>query len=417
MSFWFLYDNPEKSEKDNLDKEIKFLLDSEKFSWDEIYLFSAFVTNHGVAQVKKILEHRYLNENTEVVIAIGTKDYFNKPSDIQEILSLSKSQKIKTKFVRFICPKTINDESHINDNFHIKAYCFLGSMKGKGSKRIGFSIIGSSNLTKAGLEGKGELCISIHNLNLTKELTDRLSNKYSESPRWGQEIIEEYARGKYKKEHSRKDQDEVIEPWAELNNPSPPRPKDGRSIEWIGGFCSHIIDAEGKNLIVQSRESELNFLYYSSKNIYEMEELYPVDSLCHLAHSNDVQESWNKGIKREIIKIKDHKYYSEAELKGCFLIFKIKLSYNVCDDILDIAKQKKYEEIFNVSDESILPYDTLKDFEEKVKEYQEMLKDPNYQKGLEKAKNKMQSEIDRLFESESDLISMKEQLKKFLQSI
>ena len=109
-----------------------------------------------------------------------------------------------------------------------------------------------------------------------------------------------------------------------------------------------------------------------------MEKLYPVDSLCHLAHSNDVQESWNKGIKREIIKIKDHKYYSEGEHNGCFLLFKIKFSYNVCDDILDIAKQKKYEEIFNVSDESILPYDTLKTFEEEVKKYQEMLQDDKY---------------------------------------
>jgi hypothetical protein len=204
---------------------------------------------------------------------------------------------------------------------------------------------------------------------------------------------------------------------AELNNPSSLRPKDGRSIEWIGEFCSPIIAAEGKKFIVQSGEAELDWLYYSSKNISEKEELYPVDSLCHLAHSNDVQKSWNKGIKREIIKIKDYKYYSEGEQKGCFLIFKIKLSYNVCDDILDIAKQKKYEEIFNVSDESILPYKTLKDFEEEVNKYHEKLDDNNYKEGLEKGKKKMQSEINRLLDLEMDDPISKERLKKLLQSI
>jgi predicted type IV restriction endonuclease len=66
-----------------------------------------------------------------------------------------------------------------------------------------------------------------------------------------------------------------------------------------------------------------------------------------------------------------------------------------------------------------LPYDTLKDFEEEVKEYLGMLKDHNYKKGLkkgEKKMQKMQSEIDRILELD-DLISMKEQLKKIRQSI
>jgi wobble nucleotide-excising tRNase len=53
-----------------------------------------------------------------------------------------------------------------------------------------------------------------------------------------------------------------------------------------------------------------------------------------------------------------------------------------------------------------LPYDTLKDFENKVKEYQKMLDDPNYKKGLEKGKKKMQSEIDRLSEEITYLKSL-----------
>jgi hypothetical protein len=414
MNYQFLCDYQE-----NLENKIQFFLDdSQQFSWDKIYIFSAFVSEYGVDKVKEIISHESLNENTEVVIAIGKKTYdINKPIDIQKILDFVKDQnqnKFKTKPIRFICPK--------NDGFHIKAYCFLGHNKKGSQTQIGYSIIGSSNLTKFGFKGKGELCISIDNLELTQKLIDCLSDKYiinNRSYNWDQEIekykikYEERQEKKYKDKQSRQDQDEV-EPLAD-------RPKDGRSIEWISEFGSHIIDAEGKNLIVQSRESELNFLYYSSKNIYEMEELYPVDSLCHLAYSNDVKESWNKGIKREIIKIKDHKYYSEGEHNGCFLLFKIKLSYNVCDDILDIAKPKKYEEIFNVSDESILPYDTLKMFEEEVKKYQEMLQDDKYKKGLEKAK-KMQSKIDILLDEieekeEIDLITLKKKLKEIRESI
>lgn len=405
MNYQFLW-NYEQS----LEKKINLLLDFQQFSWDKIYIFSAFVSEYGVEKVKEIISHDSLNENTEVVIAIGKKTYdINKPSDIQKILDFVKDQnqnKFKTKPIRFICPK--------NDGFHIKAYCFLGRNKKGSQTQIGYSIVGSSNLTKFGFKGKEELCISIDNLELTQKLIDCLSEIYIDDRYDWDKKIEEYKidyeknqEKKYKDKQSRQDQ-------AELNNPSSPRQKNGRSIEWIGECCSPIIAAEGKKFIVQSGEAELHWLYYSSKNLSEMEDLYPVDSLCHLAHSNDVQESWNKGIKREIIKIKDHKYYSEGEHNGCFLLFKVKFSYNVCDDILDIAKQKKYEEIFNVSDESILPYKTLKDFEEEVQEYQKMLADPNYKKGLEKGEEKMQSKIDGLLKEieKIDDPSLKERLKK-----
>ena len=59
--------------------------------------------------------------------------------------------------------------------------------------------------------------------------------------------------------------------------------------------------------------------------------------------------------------------------------------------------------------------------ENAVKEYQEMLKDPNYKKGLEKAK-KMQSKIDILLKEieeieEIDPIILKKKLKEIRESI
>src|SRR6476661_6843739 len=143
--------------KENLEKKINFLLDFQQFSWDKIYIFSAFVSEYGVEKVKEIISHESLNENTEVVIAIGQKTYdINKPIDIQKILDFVKDQnqnKFKTQPISFICPK--------NDEFHIKAYCFLGRNKKGSQTQIGYSIVGSSNLTKFGFKGKGELCISI----------------------------------------------------------------------------------------------------------------------------------------------------------------------------------------------------------------------------------------------------------------
>ena len=421
MSFWFLYDNPKKLEKDNLDKEIKFLLDSEKFSWDKIYLFSAFVTNHGVQQVKKILEHRYLNENTEVVIAIGTKNYFNKPSDIQEILSLSKSQKINTKFVSFICPKTINDESHINDNFHIKAYCFLGSsMKGKGSK-IGFSIIGSSNLTKAGLEGKGELCISIQNLNLTKELIDRLSNKYSESPRWDQEIIEDYER-QYNEKHSRKDQNEVLPPSKENSTtvnqdqqPIPNRP-NGKFLK-LGVTDDIALIDKGTNL-VKGKEDIDWFHSYAHTTIEQAKKDFPERSLCLLLTEN------------KIFQIGEIRPYSSDQEKteGCFVTYKknvtCELSYDIFRELLE--KKEEYEKL-KIAEEEYeeyikryhqypeLEYATLNMFENEVKKYLNMLDDENYKEGLKKGKKNMRLEIDKLLEI-NDIESIKEKLKKLKES-
>lgn len=413
MSFWFLYDNPEKSEKDNLDKEINFLLDSEKFSWDKIFLFSAFVTNDGVGQVKKILEHRALNENTEVVIAIGTKNYFNEPSDLQQILSLSKSQKIKTKFVSFICPKTINDVSHINDNFHIKAYCFLGSMKGKGSK-IGFSIIGSSNLTKAGLEGKGELCISIHNLNLTKELIYRLSNKYnSESPRWDQEIIEEYAR-QYKKEHSRKDRNEDPQISVKENstpvNQDQPRP-NGKFIK-LGVLTDSVLLAKATNL-VNDREKISCFHLPAPTAIKQAKVDFTEGSLCLLFST--------KNKRFGIVKIGDHSSDQEKP-EGCFVTYTKNVTYELSEDIREILEkkeeyekikiaEKEYEEYIKRNQYPELEYATLNMFENEVKKYLNMLDDDNYKEGLKKGKKNMQLESEKLLEI-NDLESIKEKLKE-----
>lgn len=427
MSFWFLYDNPEKLEleKDNLDNELNFLLDSDKFSWDKIYLFSAFVRNPaGVEQVKKILEHRSLNKNTEVVIAIGTKNYFNEPIDIQEILTLSKSPENKTNFVKFICPKTINDKSHINENFHIKAYCFLGSMKGKGSK-IGFSIIGSSNLTKAGLEGKGELCISIRNLNLTKELIYRLSNKYISksphiSPPWDQEIIEEYARGKYNKEQSRQDQDEVLQLSKENSTPVnqdqaliTSTPRDGKFIE-LGVITDMALSDKATNLA--NDKENIDCFHSSPTTLEQAKEDFREGSLCLLFLT--------KNEEFRIVEIMPHSSDQETT-EGCFVRYRVNVTYKPSDDIDEILTNEKYKIISDPENMEELPYEILKDFEEEVNEYQEyqkMLADPKYQKWIEKGKKKRQSKIYSLLEEieeieEIDLNTLKKKLKEIRELI
>ena len=395
--------------QNSLENTIDFLLNCEEYSWDKIYLFSAFITNHGVEQVKKILEHRSLNEKTEVRIAIGTKNYFNNPSDIQKILSLSKPQKINTPFVSFICPKSINDESHINDNFHIKAYCFLGSMKGKGSK-IGFSIIGSSNLTKAGLEGKGELCISIQNLNLTKELIDRLSNKYRESPLWNQEIIKEYE-GQYHKEHSRKDQNEVLPPSEEnstpVNQDQAPitsTPPNGKFLK-LGVLTDSVLIAQATNL---ANDKNIG-CFHSIQTIDEEKNDVRQGSLCLLLIENKIFQ---------IAEIRSHCSYQE-KTEGCFVTYKENVTYELSEHIREILSDENYKKISDPKNMDELPYKTLKDFGEEVKEYQEyqkMLDDPKYQKWIEKGKEKMRSKIDRISEID-DISLIKKELELLRQSL
>lgn len=399
MSFWFLYDNPEKSEseKDNLDKEIKFLLDSKKYSWDKIYLFSAFVKDDGVEQVKKILVHPSLNENTEVVIAIGQKDNFNDPSDIQKLLKFidEESTKITTKPVRFICPK---------NNFHIKAYCFLGRRvidnRVIDNKEIGFSIIGSSNLTGFGLKSEGELCISIHHLNLTKELIYRLSNKYSNSPQWDQEIIRKYEI-KYDEKHPRKDQ--------ALITSTPP---DGKFIE-LGVLTDSDLLAKASTLA--------NY----SDNIYCFHSIHAIDE-----EKNDVRQnslcllfSTENNIFR-IVEIMSHCSYPE-KTEGCFVRYRVNVTYELSEDIGEILANEKYKIISDPENMKKLPYKTLKEFEKEVNEYQEyqkMLDDPKYQKWIEKGKEKRQSKIDSLLEEieqreEIDLITLKKKLKEIRELI
>lgn len=63
-----------------------------------------------------------------------------------------------------------------------------------------------------------------------------------------------------------------------------------------------------------------------------------------------------------------------------------------------------------------LEHATLNMFENEVKEYQKMLADPNYKKGLEKGEEKMQSKINTLLEEieKIDDPILKKRLKKLL---
>lgn len=380
----------------SLETTIDFLLNCKEYSWDKIHLFSAFVKKDGVEQVKKILVNPSLNENTEVVIAIGKKDNFNDPSDIQNLLKFidKESTKIKTKPVRFICP---------TNNFHIKAYCFLGR-RVKDNKEIGFSIIGSSNLTRLGLECEGELCISIQNLNLTNQLINRLKNKYDESPEWEQEIMEYEIN--YNEKHSRKDQAPITS-----------TPLGGKFLKLGVTDDISLID-KGTNL-VNGRE-KIDWFHWSHTTIEQAKVDLPERSLCLLFSTE------NKIF--QIGEIMPHSSDQETT-KGCFVRYKVNVTYKLSEDIREILEKKeeyekikiaeeKYEEYIERNQYPELEYATLNMIENAVKKYQEMLKDPNYQKGLEKGK-KMQSEIDRLLEEieEIDPIILKKKLKEIRDSI
>ena len=383
----------EDSQK-SLETTIDFLLNEQEYCWDKIYLFSAFVKKEGVEKVKKILVHPSLKENTEVLIATGKKDTFNDPSDIQNLLKFidEESTNIKTKSVSFICPI---------HNFHIKAYCFLGR-RVRDNKEIGFSIIGSSNLTGSGLKCEGELCISIHHLNLTKDFIYRLSSKYRKSPPWYQEIMEYEI--KYNEKHSRKDQAPITS-----------TPPDGKFLK-LGVTDDIALIDKGTNLVKGTED--IDWFHFAHKTIEQAKVDFPEGSLCLLFSTEN-----------EIFQIGEIRSYSSDQEKteGCFVTYTKNVTHELSDDIREIIEKKeeyekikiaeeKYEEYRERNQYPELEYATLNMFENEVKEYQKMLADPNYKKGLEKGKKKMQSEIDRISKID-DISLIKKELELLRQSI
>lgn len=119
---------------------------------------------------------------------------------------------------------------------------------------------------------------------------------------------------------------------------------------------------------------------------------------------------------------------NKQQTQGYFIRFKFNVAAFSYDDIREILDDNKeeYEKIKRAEEEyegymardkyPELEYATLNIFEKKVKEYQDMIKDRNYQKGLEKGKKKMQSEIDRISKID-DISLIKTELELLCQSI
>lgn len=428
MNYQFLWNYEE-----SLEKKINILLESKQFYWSEIYIFSAFFDEEGVKKVKQILSDDSLTEDAKVVIAIGSKNFFNGSENIKEILNFIESQKskqLKTKTVQFICPK---------NNFHIKAYCFLGRNRNKikADIQIGVSIIGSSNLTKPGLQCHGELCISIVNFNLTKTLIARLSKIYiysNEYDLW-EKIINEYKNNQYNSwggkikefeekiknynEESSENQNEDPQPllkaeskYVQYQAPITSTPQAGKFIE-LGVLTDSALIAKATNL-VNGRE-KINCFHSSPTTLEEAKEDFREGSLCLLFSTE------NKIF--QIVEIMSHSSDKE-ETEGCFVRFKVNVTYE-SDDICEILEKEEYKEI-KIAEEKYeeyrerneypkLEYATLNKFENEV---MKMLNDPNYKKGLEKGKKKMQKmqleEIDELLKiNDIDLIKKKlEELKE-----
>jgi len=351
--------------------------------------------------------------------------FFNSSENIKDILDFiesEKSQKLKNKSVQFICPK---------NNFHIKAYCFLGRnrKKRKADIQIGVSIIGSSNLTRPGLKCEGELCISIHHFNLTKTLIARLSEIYIDSKEYDlwEKIINEYKNNQYNsweqkiKEFEEKinkyngesseNQNEVLPPSEEnstpVNQDQAPitsTPRNGKFIK-LGVLTDSVLLDKATNL---TNHSENIHCFHSNQTIDEEKRDVPQGSLCLLfSTENEIFL---------IVEIRGHSSDQE-KTEGCFVTFTEKVNYAISDDIWEILEE--YKIISDAQDMDELPYKNLKDFEEKVKKYQEMLKDDNYKKGLEKGEKKMQSKINKLLEEIEEIddpIILKKKVKELRES-
>ncbi|MGB8688077.1 MAG: hypothetical protein WCD53_12175, partial [Microcoleus sp.] len=120
-----------------------------------------------------------------------------------------------------------------------------------------------------------------------------------------------------------------------------------------------------------------------------------------------------------IVKIMSHCSYQE-KTEGCFVTYKENITYEPSEDICEILTNEKYKIISDAKDMEELPYETLKDFEEEVNEYQEyqkMLADPKYQKWLEKGKKKTQLEIIERISKIDDIRLIKKELELLRQSI
>ena len=418
MNYQFLCDYQE-----NLENKIQFFLDDfQQFSWDKIYIFSAFVSEYGVDKVKEIISHDSLNETTEVVIAIGKKTYdINKPIDIQKILDFVKDQnqnKFKTKPIRFICPK--------NDGFHIKAYCFLGRNNKGSQTQIGYSIVGSSNLTKFGFKGKGELCISIDNLELTQKLIDCLSYIYiDERYDWDKKIEKykiEYEKNqekKYKDKQSRQDQNEILRrsqenstPVNQDQQPIPNRP-NGKFLKLSVTDDIALID-KGTNLVKGTED--IDWFYFAHKTIEQAKVDFQEGSLCLLFSTEN-----------KIFQIGKIRPYSsdQEKTKGCFVTYTKKVTYELYGDICEILEKEEYKKIKKAEEEyeeyiesnqyPVLEYATLNMFKNEVKEYQNRLYDKNYKEWLKTGKENMKLEIENLLKI-NDIDSIKEKLNELKES-
>ncbi|MGB7709532.1 MAG: hypothetical protein WBL95_08325, partial [Microcoleus sp.] len=349
MNYQFLWNYEE-----SLEKKINILLESKQFYWSEIYIFSAFFDEEGVKKVKQILSDDSLTEDAKVVIAIGSKNFFNGSENIKEILNLIESQKskqLKTKTVQFICPK---------NNFHIKAYCFLGRNRNKikADIQIGVSIIGSSNLTKPGLQCQGELCISIVNFNLTKTLIARLSKIYIDSNEYDlwEEIINKYKNDQYNswgeriKEFEKKinkyngesseNQNEYPQPllkaeskYVQYQAPITSTPPDGKFLK-LGVTDDIALIDKGTNL-VKGKEDIDWFHSYAHTTIEQAKKDFPERSLCLLLTEN------------KILKIGEIRPYSSDQEKteGCFVIYTKKVTDELSDDIREILDKEEYKKI------------------------------------------------------------------------
>lgn len=105
----------------------------------------------------------------KITIIIGIKNYFTSPDAIKILLNYIENKSGGNLQLDLRLPK--------EDNFHMKCYVFLG-------QNINKAIVGSANLTGAGLDSRGELMVEVDNDKTIDIIVDYIDYYLNESENW-----------------------------------------------------------------------------------------------------------------------------------------------------------------------------------------------------------------------------------------
>ena len=145
-------------------------------SWNSITLCSAYLTKEAAQSIINLFDDIKHRKNIKITIITGIKNYFTVPEAIRLILNyIDRDTRSNFEF-NLMLP--------IDPGFHMKCYVFLG-------KNVGKALVGSANLTIAGLESQGELMVEVDDKHTIDEIVNYVDYYLNESKNWC-EYIDKY---------------------------------------------------------------------------------------------------------------------------------------------------------------------------------------------------------------------------------